>query len=95
MKDTKIGDIWDNRKAILTGLKNFLIKKDYIEAVYDERKSICESNKCGFNDGKCAVLGTNPCCGACGCSLALKLRDLSEECPKGFWGEIEDYEEKK
>jgi hypothetical protein len=29
----------------------------------------------------CAVVGTQPCCAVCGCSLALKLRSLESECP--------------
>jgi len=35
------------------------------------------------------VPGTQPCCneklGGCGCSLSLKIRALSSECPKGYW----------
>ena len=27
--------------------------------------------------------GTQPCCGECGCSLALKTRALSSDCPLG------------
>jgi hypothetical protein len=31
------------------------------------------------------VPGTQPCCSKCGCSLSLKLRSLSSECPVGKW----------
>lgn len=44
------------------------------------------------------VPGTQPCCnqdkGGCGCSLKLKARALSSECPKGKWkAEITEEEE--
>jgi hypothetical protein len=28
----------------------------------------------------CILAGTQPCCGACGCSLSLKLRSPESEC---------------
>ena len=31
------------------------------------------------------MFGTQPCCADCGCSLGLKLRVLSSECPKKKW----------
>jgi hypothetical protein len=35
------------------------------------------------------IPGTQPCCneklGGCGCSLSLKTRALSSDCPKGYW----------
>lgn len=44
------------------------------------------------------VPGTQPCCnqdkGGCGCSLKLKTRSLSSECPTGKWkAEITEEEE--
>ena len=30
---------------------------------------------------KCVITGTQPCCGVCGCSLAMKLRSMDSECP--------------
>ena len=37
----------------------------------------------------CFVKKTQPCCneklGGCGCSLSLKIRALSSDCPKGYW----------
>ena len=32
--------------------------------------------------------GTQPCCGECGCSLALKTRSLSSECAEGHWTSV-------
>lgn len=46
------------------------------------------------------VGGTAPCCnekkGGCGCSLSLKTRALSSECPLGKWkAELTEEEEDK
>jgi len=27
------------------------------------------------------VVGTQPCCGICGCSLSMKLRSMDSQCP--------------
>lgn len=47
--------------------------------------------------GGCLVPGTTPCCdqrmGGCGCSLSLKTRALSSECPLGKWKAILTEEE--
>ncbi len=29
----------------------------------------------------CVITGTQPCCGICGCSLAMKLRSMDSICP--------------
>lgn len=56
------------------------------------RMKICRG--CELLDTKgtlCMVKGTHPCCGACGCSLSMKLRSLESECahPDGpKWKEI-------
>ena len=44
------------------------------------------------------VPGTQPCCnqnlGGCGCSLGMKTRSLSSDCPKGYWkAELSEDEE--
>jgi hypothetical protein len=31
------------------------------------------------------VAGTGPCCNVCGCSLSLKTRALSDQCPESKW----------
>jgi len=45
----------------------------------------------------CMVPGTQPCCnekkGGCGCSLSLKTRALSSDCPLGKWEAILTEEE--
>ena len=72
----------------MEGIKNNIFKSQHVEEIKEEREKICFSNQCGQLDTegkKCAVPGTGPCCGDCGCSLALKLRSLSSECPKGWW----------
>jgi hypothetical protein len=71
-------------------LKNNLIKQDHIEALYEERKEICDG--CPFMKEKgsllCTMPGTQPCCPECGCSLAVKLRSPDAACPKNFWGPV-------
>ncbi len=79
-------DIIRNRKLILEGIKNKLFKKEHVEAEAKLRWKICK--ECIFLDEEgshCSVPGTQPCCADCGCSLAIKLRSLSSECPKGNW----------
>ena len=73
--------VWKNRKHILEGLKNNIFKQEHIEKIAEERFKICVT--CPDLDSrgsKCLVPGTGPCCGICGCSLGLKLRDLSSGC---------------
>lgn len=71
--------IWKNRDKILEGLTNTICKEDFIEDVAKERLAIC--NICEhISASKCVVIGTNPCCGVCGCSLKLKVRSLSSSC---------------
>lgn len=81
--------IWKNKAAILEGLKNNIFKKENVEAIVKERNKICKT--CDFYDEEgtmCEVPYTNPCCGSCGCSLKLKLRSLSSDCPKGKWSAV-------
>jgi hypothetical protein len=78
--------IWKDRGKILEGIKNNIFRKQHVEHIAAIRQDIC--NLCEFLDTagtKCVMTGTQPCCGECGCSLALKTRSLSSECPKGFW----------
>jgi len=82
----KILEAWKNRKQIMEGLKNSLLRKSYIEAVAQDRYEIC--NKCDKKDNtgkECLVKGTQPCCSLCGCTLSMKTRALSSECPAGKW----------
>lgn len=78
--------IYKERNKIIEGLKNKVFKKAHVEEIYNERMEIC--NECPSLDvsgEKCAVPGTNPCCGECGCSLSLKARSLASECPLKKW----------
>jgi hypothetical protein len=87
--------IWKERNKIAEGVKNNIFKTKHVEDIAFFRNEICRS--CEFIDttgAKCAVPGTQPCCGECGCSLKLKTRSLSSDCPRGFWkAELTEQEE--
>lgn len=81
--------IWKERNKIFEGVRNNIFKKEHIEEIAFSRNEICV--KCPFLDvkgDKCAVIGTQPCCSQCGCSLKLKTRSLSSACPKEFWSAV-------
>lgn len=93
MKNTII-QIWKNKGKILEGIVNRVFKKEHVEQIAAARREICEA--CEFIDkegNSCAIPGTQPCCGACGCSLALKLRAMSAACDKGKWEAVMTPEE--
>ena len=76
-----IKTIWKNKWHILKGIKNFFFKKDSIEKIAADRAEICGAcPKIDLTGEKCMMPGTQPCCGICGCSLELKLRDLTSQC---------------
>ena len=82
----KLGKIWKNRKQIMEGVKNALIRDKFVEEVAAQRREIC--NACVRKDDvgtSCVVPGTQPCCNLCGCSLAFKTRSLSSDCPDLRW----------
>jgi hypothetical protein len=87
--------IWKSRNQIAEGVKNNIFKTKHVEDIAFFRNEICRV--CEFIDttgAKCAVPGTQPCCGECGCSLKLKTRSLSSDCPRGFWkAELTEEEE--
>ena len=83
--------IWENRKAILEGVKNSIVRDEFVEDVSRMRYDICDD--CSSKGKKCAVKGTAPCCNECGCSLTFKTRSLSSECPLGKWQAIATEEE--
>ena len=59
-----------------------MFRKSGIEEIAFERLSICETcDEIDKEGSKCAVAGTAPCCGVCGCKLSFKARSLSSECP--------------
>jgi hypothetical protein len=81
-----ITKIWKNRKEIMEGIRNAMIRDEFVEMVAKLRSDVCDA--CDLKDTKgksCAVKGTAPCCSSCGCSLAFKTRSLSSECPEGKW----------
>lgn len=83
---SRVSEIFKNRSLIWEGLRNKIFKDEHVEEVYNERLEICNGCSDKDNEGsKCAIPGTNPCCGLCGCSLSLKLRSLASECPAKKW----------
>ncbi len=87
---SKLIEIFKNRDLIWEGLRNKLFKKEHVEAVYEERISICKGCESYDTTGKgCAIKGSQPCCnknnGGCGCSLSIKARSLGTDCPKKKW----------
>ena len=88
---TKIRKIIKNRRNIITGIKNWLIRKNYTEQLYKERMAICA--KCPHlskTDEGCMMPKTQPCCSLCGCSLKLKLRDPASACDISKWKAIQN-----
>lgn len=85
----------------MEGITNSIFKKEDIEEIAEQRMKICV--KCSLYDAQgegCFVKGTQPCCnqnkGGCGCSLSLKTRALSSDCPMGHWkAELTEEEEDK
>jgi hypothetical protein len=93
--------IWKSKGQILEGLANSIFKKEDVEEIAQQRMQICK--KCALYDVQgvgCFVPGTEPCCneklGGCGCSLSLKTRALSSDCPKEYWkAELSEDEEEQ
>lgn len=83
--------IWKEKSKILEGIKNNIFKVEHIEEIAQERLKICQA--CSLYDGPCAVKGTGPCCGSCGCSLKLSIRSLSKKCPQKKWESELTFEE--
>jgi hypothetical protein len=91
MKLNKIIGAFGNMDKILEGVKNNIFKREDVEQIVKLRYNHCVSCKHLDTKGdKCAVNGTQPCCADCGCSLALKLRSLSSDCPQGKWVAVLD-----
>lgn len=84
-----LSKIWKNRKQIMEGVKNSIIRDQFVEQVSRERYKICDTCPDKDTEGKdCAVPKTNPCCSLCGCSLSFKTRSLSSDCPAGKWAAL-------
>lgn len=91
---TSLKKIWENRDQILEGIKNAVIRDEFVEDVAKMRHDICDT--CELKGKKCIVRGTAPCCNDCGCSLSIKTRSLSSFCthPDGpKWNAIMTEEE--
>ena len=87
----KLKDIWKNRKQIMEGITNSIIRDEFVEEIAAERLAIC--NSCDEKDDVgdfCALSGTQPCCKLCGCSFKFKTRSLSSECPADKWKAVLD-----
>jgi hypothetical protein len=91
--------IWKNRGQIIQGIANSVFKKEDVEEIAKQRYDVCVNCHLHLSDGEgCTVPGTHPCCneklGGCGCSLYIKTRALSSECPLGKWeAELTEQEE--
>jgi hypothetical protein len=90
MKNT-LKTIWQNRKQILEGITNTVIRDKTIEEIARLRFLICD--ECTSKGKKCAIKGTAPCCNECGCSLTFKTRSLASDCPLGKWESLATVEE--
>jgi len=93
--------VWKSKGQIIEGITNSIFKREDVEEIAQQRMQICMSCELIDVQGEgCMVLGTQPCCneklGGCGCSLSLKTRALSSECPLNKWGaELTEEEEDK
>ena len=96
---SNIIQLWKSKGQIIEGITNSIFKKEDVEEIAQQRLQICK--QCALYDvhGEgCMVPGTQPCCnekkGGCGCSLSLKTRALSSECPLLKWkAELTEEEE--
>jgi hypothetical protein len=88
---TTLKTIWKDRSKIFEGIKNAIIRDEFVEDVARMRHEICDV--CEFKGNECAIKGSAPCCNECGCSLSFKTRSLSSECPKNKWKAILSEEE--
>jgi len=83
--------IWTERHKIMEGIKNSVIRDEFVEEIAALRFNHCK--ECPSNGDECAMPGTAPCCNECGCSLKFKTRSLSSECPLGKWDALVTEEE--
>ena len=89
MRINKLLGALGNLDKIAEGIKNKIFKKEDVEAVAKLRWMECKV--CPLLDrtgSSCAVPRTKPCCSDCGCSISLKIRSMSSDCPKGRWDSI-------
>lgn len=73
----------------MEGIVNNVFKKEHVEEISQKRINICITcPEIDYEGSMCAMPGTQPCCKSCGCSLSLKTRSLSSECPLLKWGAV-------
>jgi hypothetical protein len=77
--------IWKNKKEIIEGVSNSIIKKQAVEDVANLRYSICK--ECPSLSTNCAKF-VSECCNICGCSLEFKTRSMKSSCPADKWPSI-------
>ena len=89
MKINKLLGALGNLDKIAEGIKNKIFKNDDVEAIAKMRWQECKICPLLDREGSsCAVKTTKPCCSDCGCSISLKIRSMSSDCPKGRWEAI-------
>ena len=79
-------ELWNNRNAIVEGIKNTIVENEAIELLAAERQAICDM--CPSKSTNCAPL-IEVCCSECGCSLKFKTRSTGSSCPLGKWLKVE------
>lgn len=80
-------ELWNNRNAIVEGIKNTIVENEAIELLAAERKTICDS--CLSLSTDCASL-ISLCCSECGCSIKFKTRSPGASCPLGKWLKVKE-----
>tara|TARA_R110000787_G_scaffold278211_1_gene387860 strand:- start:53 stop:472 length:420 start_codon:yes stop_codon:yes gene_type:complete len=89
MRINKLLGALGNLDKIAEGIKNKIFKNDDVEAIAKLRWMECKLCPLLDKEGSsCAVPGTKPCCSDCGCSISLKIRSMSSDCPKGRWDAV-------
>ena len=90
--------IWKAKGQIAEGIFNSIFKKEDVEELAKQRMEVCLA--CDLyttEDEGCMVVLSSPCCnfkkGGCGCSLGLKTRSLSSDCPLKKWEAVLSQEE--
>lgn len=76
---------WNNRKDIASAIYNKWVEcSDELEQEAQRRKSICESNICGWYDqeGKpeTSAIPGKPACSLCHCNISLKIYSMQVDC---------------
>jgi hypothetical protein len=79
-------ELWNNRNAIVEGIKNTIVENETIELLAAERRAICDS--CSSLSTDCAPL-IELCCSECGCSIKFKTRSPGTSCLLGKWLKVQ------